>query len=358
MIKSITIENFKCIRHLELDLAPLTILVGPNGSGKSSILDAIELMRLGALKHSNPIKESTNPQLRDESNYIFFEEEKDLFLLGDEGKPISLGFSMDVDLKEVKAEIKKDYENEHFKNLPRYREFLKKLLMKNGNVEVSYLFSYRSSYFKHQYRIDREVFEFEQLQSERRSIPPELELSPAGTSMTAFLPSLIVKGYESTFFRKVSQILKEKLGRVYRLTAERGSIPWSCETKYKPSWVGRRGEHLLEIFSTLMMPSYNEKRFPYELLCKEFGILRGWAGWKEGNVLTSNYIDPKLGSSHKFPSLGYGSRQLLSVIAQLAFSEPGSMILVDEPEMSLHPCLLYTSPSPRDLSTSRMPSSA
>ena len=29
-----------------------------------------------------------------------------------------------------------------------------------------------------------------------------------------------------------------------------------------------------------------------------------------------------------------------------------------QPERSVKPCLLYTSPSPRDLSTSRMPSSA
>ena len=32
--------------------------------------------------------------------------------------------------------------------------------------------------------------------------------------------------------------------------------------------------------------------------------------------------------------------------------------IAKELEMSLSPCLLYTSPSPRDLSTSRMPSSA
>ena len=34
------------------------------------------------------------------------------------------------------------------------------------------------------------------------------------------------------------------------------------------------------------------------------------------------------------------------------------LIELDEKEHLLKPCLLYTSPSPRDLSTSRMPSSA
>ena len=34
------------------------------------------------------------------------------------------------------------------------------------------------------------------------------------------------------------------------------------------------------------------------------------------------------------------------------------IVSLDEGLTQFHPCLLYTSPSPRDLSTSRMPSSA
>ena len=40
-------------------------------------------------------------------------------------------------------------------------------------------------------------------------------------------------------------------------------------------------------------------------------------------------------------------------------NEQGENAQVDHAQMDSHqPCLLYTSPSPRDLSTSRMPSSA
>ena len=38
--------------------------------------------------------------------------------------------------------------------------------------------------------------------------------------------------------------------------------------------------------------------------------------------------------------------------------EPEKVSVSPEPEKKTEPCLLYTSPSPRDLSTSRMPSSA
>ena len=44
MIKKLIVENFKSIKRLNLELAPLTIFVGPNGSGKSSILEALALM--------------------------------------------------------------------------------------------------------------------------------------------------------------------------------------------------------------------------------------------------------------------------------------------------------------------------
>lgn len=38
MIEHIIIENFKSIRHLELDLKPLNILIGANGAGKSNFI--------------------------------------------------------------------------------------------------------------------------------------------------------------------------------------------------------------------------------------------------------------------------------------------------------------------------------
>jgi hypothetical protein len=42
-MSSITIENFRAIRHLRLDIGQVTALVGENGCGKTSILEAIVL---------------------------------------------------------------------------------------------------------------------------------------------------------------------------------------------------------------------------------------------------------------------------------------------------------------------------
>ncbi len=41
MLQNITIENFRCLRHVDVPLRPLTILIGPNDSGKSAFLAAL-----------------------------------------------------------------------------------------------------------------------------------------------------------------------------------------------------------------------------------------------------------------------------------------------------------------------------
>ncbi|SRR6266545_2465395 len=48
MIQRVRIKNFRCLRDVELELSPLTLLVGPNASGKSSILKALGSLTLSS----------------------------------------------------------------------------------------------------------------------------------------------------------------------------------------------------------------------------------------------------------------------------------------------------------------------
>jgi predicted ATPase len=42
MIRQVRFENFRCLRSVELALAPLTVLVGASGSGKTSVLEGLQ----------------------------------------------------------------------------------------------------------------------------------------------------------------------------------------------------------------------------------------------------------------------------------------------------------------------------
>jgi predicted ATPase len=42
MISRVHVQNFRCLRDVQIELEPLTILVGPNASGKSTILNALD----------------------------------------------------------------------------------------------------------------------------------------------------------------------------------------------------------------------------------------------------------------------------------------------------------------------------
>ncbi len=44
MIKSLHIQNFKCLRDVKVELKPLTVLIGKNDTGKSSMLDALFML--------------------------------------------------------------------------------------------------------------------------------------------------------------------------------------------------------------------------------------------------------------------------------------------------------------------------
>jgi hypothetical protein len=168
--------------------------------------------------------------------------------------------------------------------------------------------------------------------------PKELNLGFLGGNTTVFFAYLAFASVRSEFIVTMIKSLKTQLKNVYYLSSERGAIQWVYETPTQEhNWVGRKGQYTLEILAKLMKPEHDEKRLPYELFFESFGIRRAWAGWEKLHTLTSDYEDLFLRSSLRFPSLGYGSKQLLPIITQLAYCNTGSIVLVEEPEISLHP---------------------
>ena len=59
MITSVSINNVKSLRHLEVGLERLTVFVGANGSGKTSVLEALDL----AVRVANASRKTSSEHL-------------------------------------------------------------------------------------------------------------------------------------------------------------------------------------------------------------------------------------------------------------------------------------------------------
>jgi predicted ATPase len=61
------------------------------------------------------------------------------------------------------------------------------------------------------------------------------------------------------------------------------------------------------------------------------------AGWVLGSDLRFDFTDPMLGVRLDYRAAGFGSQQILPVIALLFTAPKDSTLMIEEPEISLHP---------------------
>lgn len=314
------IRNFKCVKELDIELAPLTIFVGPNGSGKSSILETLALMSQAS---------SNNVSIRSESaihgELLNYEKVEDILYRRSNDVELGLGIVVNIQTKKIKKYYEEDLQRTRSLDIP-YVNFLQKLNLNKESIEFSYSTSINSDgNTSYSISIDNE---------ELYHVIYGLRVLDG----SKFLPDFHISNYYSIFLNGLIRVLREMLAKVYYLSAHRGVIPWRKSPPSGFMWVGREGQYTLEVINELLSPEHKEQFLPYLVLSEKFGIKDLWVGWRSlENGLTSNYIDPYFDIMHKFPSLGYGSKQLLPIIAQLAYSEPESIVMIEEPEISLHP---------------------
>ena len=53
MLKRVSIQNFKSLKDVTLDLQKVNLLIGPNNSGKTNFLKALEGHSIGGLRSQN-----------------------------------------------------------------------------------------------------------------------------------------------------------------------------------------------------------------------------------------------------------------------------------------------------------------
>lgn len=343
MITNFETKNFKSIgmEGIKIDLRPLTIFLGPNGSGKSSILESIGVLCQSAEKNSFQ-SDSHIVKIEDKKN-IFYKKKVDNWVTFE--IQIKLIDNEIVDLlKKISGSITNEIQKElHEKDIG-YRlsykqetdEYIQIVMI--GNIEIA-----KSSYIK----IGDNSWQTK-VKFKNKSTCNSKQGADRILSEDVFKPiEKLKENYPfSDLAIEITKLINKRiLNHIFLISAVRGQTEFKKqlnnqidESVLKSLGVGTYGENLIPILS--LIQSNREYETISEKINKwasKFGINKFSAGWKGGYTLGSNYIDNELDVILNLAQASHGSKQILSVITQLFWSDPDSIIMIEEPEISLHP---------------------
>ena len=359
MIEGIKIRNFRCLEKIEIDLKPLTILLGPNGGGKSSILYALHWFYLKSL-HNPSLTSSCGVEEREK---LGIESYSDL-ALGRELRKNWMEIVLRFNLQEERiADLDSVDWNIFGIEKPQLRNFEYGFGIKSNARNTLDYRIYLS--------IDGLEFEVEQVYNEQEDrhklftgssvkICGENKVEIEGIYDHYVLSDIYLKSkwegvakdtekIEKRELKKIGELVKidRLLVRIFDVIKEylkdkfffvrstRGIIPLDSAARTE-KFVGS-GENVLNVLAQIYAGADLSVREELgELMSKwadKFGLHKLVAGL-EKNIIRARYRD--LGQLDLALS-SYGQRQLVTFLAQLIVSPKGSFIMIEEPEMSLHP---------------------
>lgn len=119
----------------------------------------------------------------------------------------------------------------------------------------------------------------------------------------------------------------------------RGNIPFSADMRrQKPSAVSTRGDDLIllltNIFGQRLHSTVADRIVKW---AARFGIQGLKAGWRTEFQSGSDYLDDEIKVPLDLALSSSGARQMITIITQLFWAPKGSLLMIEEPEISLHP---------------------
>ena len=131
---------------------------------------------------------------------------------------------------------------------------------------------------------------------------------------------------------------EELLDKFFLISSVRGNVPLEATTGSNIKWVGVNGQWLLELLAIIFgQRQHDTVASQIAYWASRFGMVGLKAGFWGGSRLNADYRDNTLKTTLRLALASSGARQVLTVITQLFWSPPRSIIALEEPEISLHP---------------------
>lgn len=364
-VTEIEVESFKSIgQPVKLELRPLTILIGPNKAGKSSILQALSLYHTWRLTGGGKLKPEIYGKGITEFEIGYVKRFHNVLT----GNPSKLKFSAVVNRYILDA--MREYLKLHGEVADFYLSDLRRLLECLERLLESELYS-----SKYGIKLSEDVFV-------EYTLETKLDGTPTGTfGLRLYRRTRLNCVWYSGFVLaiedgRVIEPLKhfgeycDRVGEIYYTMASAHScysssifmfprfIYISSLREYIPDaknalytlrdvryYVGPCGENVFDII-VYMWEARGRIRSYETLLDELLRLMRTIGVQYVGGGLTPEKTHELIMQDHDIfvereillpPScFSYGTRQLLPIITQFIISKPGDVILIEEPEISLH----------------------
>lgn len=364
----LTVQYFRAIgpNSLDIELAPLTVLVGENGSGKSSLLQAIALTAQSALddpRRSDLMLDGERVSLGIPDGKDYRETYREVYFRKDAEQPLSVYIEASVPPKDWPGEAKPPQPKG-----PRTKPFFEAW----PPARVGYRWTRTGiawPAFSHEFMADglsllaiQSVYDqvtnnsatqhttwaamggddpMNRRETTYRSPDRVLGEEFARLRLEDLIPQAgeRIYGYAGSVVESVkaiATILRSRLAGVSLVEPLRGGQLVHRDVGPEVSFVGQHGEMLVRFLSLIRnraSPRYQKFREWSELFGME-GVETGTGGKNELKVA---FRDPATGTVLELREAATGSYQALLMAAQVLLSEPESVLLYEEPENNLHP---------------------
>ncbi|MBI4702772.1 MAG: AAA family ATPase [Deltaproteobacteria bacterium] len=314
-----------------VELAPLTIFVGPNGSGKTSLMEAMALLAQSASWSQGGLRWGRG-QLVDPV-WAELPEPPACLHRGSFGQILRLGACLQIPAAPSPSPLSVEYVVEH-------------RLHDRGKGDWVHAISLTPGvHARRVHRLAQQAFGTASW-TDKLEIQG-VDLRPSGSADRVFGPETFMSAQVDPNVRAQYDGILAALEAGRRFCQERFSyigpergpsrIDRNTEGK-PPRTVGKRGEATVRVLSRLFSSEgQSAAAGTVQKWAHKFGLASLHAGWSGGKELACDFRDGATDTVVSFDMAGFGSVQLLPVIVELFASTPPCTILVEEPEISLHP---------------------
>lgn len=329
MLTELLLKNFKAWPDTgTVALAPVTLLLGANSSGKSSLLQSLLLLKQTVMSPDRTIHLNLGG---DEVNdYFSFGAFDDVLTANADERFFDIGLQMQSVTKTgTKSPITKEYSFLARYGMTTSGPAVRQMSLSAEQAKFRALRRERGAYSLY-------VNDEEQPRGKSRSYTPERSIAFSAEAVAAL-------GLDGAKVQDISLALRRELENIIylgplRCKPER-DYPWN---KTRPGDLGNDGGNVANVLmaSALLKASDSEERVIVKRVSQwlaRMGLAESLEVRQLGRSTRYEVVVMRDGVTANLRDVGIGVSQVLPVLTLAYFAPSGSTVILEEPEIHLHP---------------------